>query len=106
MWFFPGAGQGGPLTVPMLGPPAELLTRLFTCGTGLYIVQHSDVITPEVTSLIAAYAQDAGAWEASESLEYMIIDGPEHGAPHLPHPRPAPACVRRRPTSPLDTLPV
>ena len=75
MWFFPGTGQDGPLTVPMLGPPGEQLTRLFTCGTGLYIVQHSDVITPEVTSLIAAYAQDAGAWKASESLEYMIIDG-------------------------------
>jgi len=28
MWFFPGTG--GPLTVPMLGPPGELLTRLFT----------------------------------------------------------------------------
>jgi len=28
-----------------------------------------------VASLIAAYAQDTGAWEASESLEYMIIDG-------------------------------
>jgi hypothetical protein len=77
MWFFPGTGQDGPLTVPMLGPPGEQLTRLFTCGAGLYIVQHSDVITPEVTSLIAAYAQDAGAWEASESLEYMIIDGPD-----------------------------
>jgi hypothetical protein len=77
MWFFPGTGQDGPLTVPMLGPPGEQLTRLFTCGTGLYIVQHSDVITPEVTSLIAAYAQDAGAWEASENLEYMIIDGPD-----------------------------
>lgn len=77
MWFFPGASQDGPLTVPMLGSPGEQLTRLFTCGTGLYIVQHSDVITPAVTSLIAAYAQDAGAWEASESLEYMIIDGPD-----------------------------
>jgi hypothetical protein len=75
MWFFPGSGQDGPLTVPLLGAPGEQLTRLFTCGTGLYIVQHSDVITPEVTSLIAAYAQDAGAWEASERLEYMIIDG-------------------------------
>jgi hypothetical protein len=77
MWFFPGTSQEGPLTVPMLGSPGELLTRLFTGGNGLHIVQHSDVITPEVTSLIAAYAQDAGAWEASESLEYMIIDGPD-----------------------------
>ena len=106
MWFLPGAGQDGPLTVPMLGPPGEQLTRLFTCGTGLYIVQHSDVITPEVTSLIAAYAQDAGAWEASESLEQHDHRRPRH-RPHLPHPRPAPARVKKPAwTSPLDTLPV
>jgi hypothetical protein len=77
MWFFPGASSAGPLTVPLLGPPGEQLTRLFTCGTGLYVVQHSDLITPAVTGLIAAYAQDCAAWEASESLEYMIIDGPD-----------------------------
>src|SRR5262249_58634280 len=73
----PGPGRAGRLPVPMLAPPGEQLPRLFTSGAGLYILQHSDLITPEVTSLVAAYAQDAGAWEASESLEYMIIDGPD-----------------------------
>jgi hypothetical protein len=66
-----GPGAGHPMTIRDLGRNGDQLDRLFTEPCDLVVVQHCDLVRPQIYSMLEAYARSARPMR-----QYCVIDGP------------------------------